>query len=200
VSANALRIFVLALACVLAAPVAATITCCVVDGRRICGNPPPAQCVGRERIVMQDGVKRTIEAPLTAEQRAARAAEEARKREAEQKAREQKRRDQALLASYSNEGEIDRAMQRAISHIEKNAEQARNRLDAALRQQQALEKERGLHANKPLTARLQTQIRDNEAEIAAQQQALADKDAQIEAVRERYEANKQRFRELTRKR
>ncbi len=189
-----------ALGALVAAPAAANITCCTVDGKRMCGNPAPPQCLARERTEIKGGVARQIEAPPTAEQRAARAEAEARKKEEEKRIAEAKRRDRALLASYSNEDEIDRAMKRSLAEIERNAQQAQNRLEAALNQKNRLEQEKEFYANKPLPEKLQAQIKDNEAEIAAQRQVLQSKEADIAAVRARFEADRQRFRELTGKR
>jgi len=200
VSTDSLRCVLFALGLAAAAPAVANIVCCTVDGKRVCGNPAPPQCLDRARTELKGGVARQVEAPLTAEQRAAREAEEARKKEEDKRIAEEKRRDRALLASYSNEAEIDRAMQRSLADIERNAQQAQNRLEAALNQKKKLEQEKEFYANKPLPAKLQSQIKDNEAEIAAQQAALQKKDADVGAVRTRFEADKQRFRELTGKR
>lgn len=180
-----------------AGPAAARITCCEVDGKRICGDPPPPQCLTKARTVFgKGGVAKEIEAPLTAEQRAAREAEEARKKEAERQAQEQARRDRALLESYASEKDFDKARDRAIADAEKNAEQAQNRLDAALKQKDKLAKEQEFYQKKPLPAKLATQIKDNENEIAAQEKALQQKDADIAAIRERFDADKARYLQL----
>jgi hypothetical protein len=181
----------------LAVPAFAKITCCEVNGQRVCGDPVPPQCYDKARKEFgKGGATKEIEAPLTAEQAAAREEEKARKKEEEKKIAEQKRRDRALLDSYTTEKDIDKARERAIAEIEKNAEQANNRLDAALKRQKKLEQEKEFYAKKPLPAQLAAQVKDNEAEIAAQQKALAQKDADIAAVRERYEADKQRYLQL----
>lgn len=178
-------------------PAAARITCCEVDGKRFCGDPAPAQCLNKAKKVFNRGVAKEIEAPLTAEQRAARDAEETRKKEEEKKAAEQERRDHALMASYSNAKEIDAARNRAIAEIRRNAEQANNRLDAAQKKQQKLEQEKEFYKKKPLPAPLKSQIQDNEAEIAAQQKALQDKDADIAAINARFDAEKERYLNLS---
>lgn len=181
-----------------AVPVAARITCCDIDGKRTCGDPPPPQCLNKARTVFEKGgVAKAVEAPLTVEQRAARDAEVARKKEEERKAAEQARKDSALRDSYSNEKEVDQARDRAIADIEKNAEQARNRLEAALKRQQKLDQEKEFYKKKPMPAHLQAQIRDNASEIATQQKALELKDADIAAVRERFEADKKRYVQIT---
>jgi len=191
-----LALFALGLS--LSLPVAARITCCDVDGKRTCGDPPPPQCDSRARKVYEKGgVAQRIEAPLTAEQRAARAAEEVRKKEAEKLAAAQARKDRALLDSYSSEAEIDAARDRALADIEKNAEQAKNRLESAQAKQKKLEQEKEFYAKKPLPINLKKQIEDNEREIATQQQALSQKDLDIAAARERFAADKQRYLQLS---
>lgn len=193
---RALFLFVLGVGA--ATPAAALITCCDVDGKRTCGDPPPQQCENKAKTVFnRGGVAKAVEAPLTPEQRAARAAEQARKQEEERRAAEQARKDSALRDSYSHEKEIDYARDRAIADIEKNAEQARNRLESALKKQKTLEQEKEFYQKKPMPARLQAQIKENESEIGAQQKALAQKDADIAAAKERFEADKTRYRQLT---
>jgi hypothetical protein len=182
----------------LALPAAARITCCDIDGKRTCGDPAPPQCVTRAKTVFsKGGVAKEVEAPLTAEQVAARDAEAARKKEEEKKAAEQARKDRALLDSYTNDKEIDAARDRSIADIEKNAEQAQNRLESALAKQKKLEQEKEFYQKRPMPAQLKRQIEDNEAEIAAQQKALTQKDADIAATRERYANDKQRYLQLS---
>lgn len=188
----------LALGLTLSFSAAARIVCCDVNGKRTCGDPPPPQCDTRPKTVFsKGGVAKEIEAPLTAEQRAAREAEEARKKEEEKKAAEQARKDRALLDSYSNEKEIDAARDRSIADIEKNAEQANNRLESARAKQKKFDQEKEFFLKKPMPAHLKKQIEDNEREIASQQKALAQKDVDIAAARERFEADKQRYRQLS---
>lgn len=181
----------------LVAPAASRVTCCDVGGKRTCGDPEPAQCVNKAKTEFtKGGVAKEVEAPLTAEQRAAREADIVRKKEEEKKAAEQARRDRALLDSFSSEKDFDTARDRAIADIEKNAEQAKNRLDAALKKQEKLNKEKEFFQKKPIPQDLQSQIRDNESEIAAQQKALQEKDVRIGEIRARYEADKTRYRTL----
>ena len=182
----------------LAFPAAARITCCEVDGKRTCGDPTPPQCVTRAKTVFsKGGVAKDVEAPLTAEQVAARDAEAVRKKEDEKKAAEQARKDRALLDSYTNEKEIDAARDRSIADIEKNAEQAQNRLETALAKKAKLDQEREFYQKRPLPALLKKQTEDNEREIATQQQALGQKDVDIAAARERYAADKLRYQQLS---
>jgi small-conductance mechanosensitive channel len=176
---------------------AARIVCCEVDGKRSCGDPAPAQCLSRAKTEFtKGGVAKEVEAPLTAEQRAAREAEVAHKKEEERKAAEQTRKDRALLDSFSGEKDFDSARDRAIADIEKNAEQAKNRLEAALKKKKGLDQEKEFYQKKPMPPSLQSQVKDNEAEITAQQKALQEKDTKVEETRVRYESDKARYLKL----
>lgn len=187
-----------ALLLVVSLPASAAITCCDVDGKRTCGNPAPQQCLDKAKKVFgKGGVSQEVEAPLTAEQKAKREAEEARLAEEKKQKLEQERRDRALVNSYSSVKEIDAARDRAIAEIEKNAEQAGNRLESAQAKQKTLNQEVEFYQKKPVPGVLQSRIKDNDAEIAAQQAALQKKDADIAATKERYEAEKTRYRQLT---
>jgi hypothetical protein len=107
----------------LANAVQAGITCCEVDGKRVCGDPMPQSCVSRARTVFdKGGAAKSVAAPLTQAQIEARDAEAARKKEEEKQAAEQARKDSALLDSYTSERDIDAARDRAIADIDKNAE------------------------------------------------------------------------------
>lgn len=177
-----------------AGPAAALVTCCDVDGHRTCGDPPPRACEIRLRTVYdKSGTMRTIEAPMTAEQRAAREAEELRKKEEDRKAAEQARRDRALTGSFSTAADIDLARDRAVADIEKNAEQSKARLDAALKKQQQLDQEKEFYQKKPMPAPLVKQLEDNAKEIAAYRKAVEQTQADIAATRERFDADKARF-------
>lgn len=177
-------------------PAAARITCCDVDGKRTCGDPPPQQCVSKAKTVFTGGTAKEVEAPLTEEQKAAREAEKVRKAEEEKQAAEQARRDRALTGSYSSEKEIDLALERSISNVEKNASQAKVRLETAQKKQQELATEKEFYLKKPMPAQLKRQVEENEKELAAQETILKQKDADIEALKLRFGEDKKRYQQL----
>ena len=180
----------------LALPAVARITCCDVEGKRTCGDPPPQQCVNKAKTVFTGGTAKEVEAPLTEEQKTAREAEKARKVEEEKQAAEQARRDRALTGSYSSEKEIDQALERSIANIEKNASQAKSRLETAQKKQPELTKEKEFYLKKPMPAQLKRQVEENEKEIAAQEATLKQKDADIEALKLRFGEDKKRYQQL----
>lgn len=192
------RVVLLVVGLGLTLPAAAETVCCDVDGKRTCGDPPPAACNTRAKIIYRKGgVAKEIEAPLTPEQRAAREAEEARKKEEARQAAEQARKDRALLDSFTSVKELDAARDRAIADLEKSAEQAKNRLETALAKQKKLDDEKEFYLKKPLPAQLKRQIDENEREIATQRQALEQKERDVAAVRERFAADRERYLQLT---
>jgi len=192
------RVLLFAIGLGLAMPLAARTVCCDVDGKRVCGDPPPPVCDNRAKIIYsQGGVAKEVEAPLTPEQRAAREAEAARKKEEARRAAEQARKDRALLDSFTSVKDLDAARDRAIADIEKSAEQAKNRLESALAKQKKLDDEKEFYVKKPLPAPLKRQIEENEREIALQRQALEQKEQEIAAVRERFAADRERYLALT---
>lgn len=174
------------------------VVCCDVDGKLTCGDPPPPQCLSRAKtVIRKGGMTKKEEAPLTAEQLAARQAEQVRRKEEEKRAAEQGRKDRALLESYTSAKEIDAARDRLVADIEKNAELAKTRLAAAREKQAKLDQEKEFYrGGQPMPASLKTQLDENTAEMAVQQKALGQKDADIFAVRQRFAADRQRFLQL----
>ncbi|MFN6961337.1 MAG: hypothetical protein ACK4N6_03765 [Rhodocyclaceae bacterium] len=193
-----LRVMLLAFGLGFALPAAADIVCCDVNGKRVCGNPPPPACDSRPKIVyLKGGTVKEVEAPLTPAARAAREAEAARKKEEERKAAEQARRDRALLDSYARVEELDAARDRVIADMEKSAEQAKDRLESALEKQKKLDDEKEFYSKKPMPAQLKRQIEENEREAAMQRQALEQIEKDIAAARERFSADRERYLQLT---
>lgn len=176
------------------------IYCCDdANGRKVCGDFLPPACQGRayEERDNRGFVSKTVEAPLTAEQQARRAAEQARKDEEAKKAAEERRRSLALLATYSSEKDINAARDRALAEVEKNMKQSQQRLDEANKKKKKIESDREFYKGKPLPEQVRADIRDNQKEIEAQQAAVAAKAKEMEEVRSRFADEKKRYLELT---
>ena len=181
----------------LSLPAAARTYCCTdKSGHKVCGDTLPEQCEDRAYKEFGEKGVRTVEAPLTAEQRTQRDAEAARKKEAERAASDQKRKDQALLNTYGNEKDIDLFRDRAIADIESSGKQAQEKYDAAIKRKRQLEKELEFYAKKPVPGSLQSQIKENEIEIQAQTKAIDGKNKAIENTRARFEDDRKRYRAL----
>lgn len=142
-------------------------------------------------------VKKTAPAP-TAEQRQALEEEERKQKEAQHKAAEQKRKDIALMNTYTSEQEIDVTRNRNIRQVEIRIKSAQERiadLQARINQQkQALK----AAADQPAMAKdLERSIQDNEKKVKEIEASITQNRVEIEMLNARYEAEKIRFRELS---
>lgn len=120
----------IATAAALALPAHAAFKCVDEKGRTHIGDTPPEPC---SKVVMYEVTRggqviRTIQPTLTEEQVKARIEEEERKKEADKVAFEQKRKDLALLATYSTESELDVARDRNIDPINSRIKLAQERI------------------------------------------------------------------------
>lgn len=162
-------------------------------------NPPPG-CKDREITEMTTkGVpKKTISAPPTEEQRKAQAEEAARKAEEEKRQKDQARKDKALLDTYTSEKEIDLARDRNLQAVEGTIQNIEARLKSAkVRNAQFTQQSEGFaRQGKPLPEGLKEDTAASQKDVERLQQELEIKNRERDAIRARYEADKQRFREL----
>lgn len=161
--------------------------------------PPAAANQGSAELNRSGNVVRKSE---SAEERQKRLAAEAQAAERKKQADEQARRDRALLSTYTSEKEIDLARDRALEQrglIIKSAQARLKQLEPGTRELE--QKIRAASTNgKPVPEHLRRQYDAKQAEIAEAQRTIKTNEEAMAAIRERYEAEKQRFRELTVKR
>lgn len=174
--------------------------CCEVNGQKTCGDILPAQCAARgyTELNKQGVAVRQVAPPLTPEQQARKEAEEQRKKDEEAALKEQKRKDQALLNTYSNEKEIDLSRSRAEQDVEAQIKQAENKLADGQKRLKKLKDDAEFYKNKTLPPELSKSLRDTEYDIKAQGELIESRKKDLAAVRTRYDADKQRYIELTR--
>lgn len=113
-------------------------------------------------------------------------------------AREAKRRDEALLNTYSSEKEIDLARDRNLLQIEARVNSYTTMLKSAKESLDGLYKERDekTKQNRKIPQSLTEDITEGEALVAKRQKELDTNVKQMEDVKAKYEADKQRYREL----
>lgn len=176
------------------------IFCCQNDkGEKVCSDYLPPACQGRA-YEERDGrgfVVKSVEAPLTAEQLAKREADKAKKDEEAKKAAEERRRNLALLSTYSSEKDINTARDKALAEVDKGAKQAQARLDEALKKKKKIDQDKEFYKGKPLPDDVKAAVRENEKEIAAQTTLVANKNKEKEEVRTKFEDERKRYLELT---
>lgn len=141
---------------------------------------------------------RQTEAALTPEQRQAQAAEAQRKRLLEQKMEDEKRRDRALLDSFTTEKEIDLKRTRDIQQIEINiAAQQTNLKNISDRQTEVKTRIDNItRLQKPVPAQLQDDLERLAREKTKTQAQILEKRKEIVERNLEYEAMKTRFMQL----
>jgi hypothetical protein len=140
---NRMKTLCLAVSAVMALPAQAAFKCVDEKGRTHIGDTPPEQCA---KVVMYEvtrtgTVLRTIQPTLTEEQVKARIAEDEKRKEGEKVAAEQKRKDLALLATYSSEAEVDVARDRNVEPIQGRIKLAKERITAIDKRNKELDEE-----------------------------------------------------------
>jgi hypothetical protein len=197
----------IAIAAILAAlPLASeaqTYRCIAKDGKRYYGSIIPAECQGRpvELLNPQGLVVKRIDPEGAEKERLAKEASEARKRQEEAAARETARRNQALLATYTSEKDIDDARARALSENTKATQLVENRLDTLRNQHAGYQKDLESYKGKgEAPAILRENLKVVEADLEAQQQILDVKKREVEAINARYDDDKKRYSALSRPR
>lgn len=136
---------------------------------------------------------------LTPDERRAKEEEAARKRDEAEAALERKRRDKALLNTYTNVKEIDLARNRNLQQIEARLNSVNSQLKLANDDQLGLQKEADgfTKANRKIPKSLQEDLQESAARLTKLQQDLEKAKAEKAAVEARYDGDKARYKELT---
>lgn len=136
---------------------------------------------------------------LTPEERRAKEEEAAKKRSEAEAALEQKRRDKALLNTYTNVKEIDLARNRNLQQVEARINSINSQLKMANDNQLSLQKEADgiTKAGRKIPKSLQKDSAESQARLTGLQQDLEKAKAEKAAVEARYDEDKARYKELT---
>lgn len=199
--AASLALLLVSLTAALPAGAAARIFCCNDDhGKKVCGDILPPACVGRAyREIGANGVVvREVEAPLTEEQRALRAVEERRRKDAEEAAKEQRRLDQALLQTYGSEADIEMMRKRAEADTHAGIKAAELKIVEAKKRRQKFEDEAEFYKKSTVPPEVEKGLKDADFEIQAQQNLIEAKQKELEIIKAKYDEDKRRYLELKR--
>jgi hypothetical protein len=176
--------------------------CCIdVNGKQVCGDLLPQACYGRayRELGPSGQTLRIIEAPLTAEQRAARNAEEAQRKVEEEILRERQRKDQALLNTYGSEKDIELMRLRALADVHKSINGAENRIAEIRTERKVFENEAEFYKKKKLPPEVQKGLRDADYEIKAQEYLIESKKKELDLIRIKYDEDLRRYQEIARR-
>ena len=144
-------------------------------------------------------IAKEVGAPLTPEQKAEQIVENRRRKQLEDSSREQRRRDQALLDTYATPEDIDFAQQKAEADVNFAILATIARIDAARTKRKKFEDEAEFYKKKMLPPSLDQDLRALDHEIKLQQDLLSMKRRDFEAIKAKYDADRRRYFELTRK-
>lgn len=160
--------------------------------------PPQYAGQGSSELSQKGTVIKKTDAALTPEQRKAKEGELAQKTEEERKKEELRRRDRALLNTYTSEQEIDLVRDRNLQQgelqlqgMDLRIKQIQPRLDERRKQAEAFASKK-----KPVPPDLQQEIQETGKELKHLQDVSKQKRKEMEAIRAKFEDDKKRFREL----
>ena len=157
--------------------------CVGADGKKYYGSSVPPQCVGRpiEELNNQGMVVKRRDAAATADERAKKEADEAEMKKRAAAAKEQGRKDNALLASYTSEKDIESARARALEGVQKQTAEVEQRIAALKKRRDTPNQD----------------VKAIDVDLRAQEGLLASKRKEMGAINARYDEDKKRFAALT---
>ena len=164
------------------------------------GETIPPEYADKDRtVISKEGRTEKKSVSLTPEEIRAKELADEKKRIADEAALEQKRRDSALINTYSNEQEIDLARKRNSQQLDARINSISSQLKTANNNLAGLKKESdGLtKANKPLPASLREDLQESQARLNKLQRDLEKVEQEKAALEARYDADKARYKELT---
>lgn len=182
---------------------AANMFCCSDErGKQACGDILPQACIGRVyREINERGMTvKVIEAPLTAEQRAQRAAEEKQRKEREAIEKEQARLDAALLQTYGSAEDIEVMRKRAQADTQASIAAAEQKIAEARKRRLRFENEAEFYKKKELPPEVRKGLKDADFEIQAQENLIEAKNKELDTIKAKYDEDRRRFLEVSRSR
>jgi hypothetical protein len=175
--------------------------CVDAKGKTYYTQVPPPECLGRDTQELNKSgtlIRRNPAAiPLTPAQEQAREAERKKKIEDEERSKEDRRKNLALLNTYSSERDIEDARTRALKEAQLAIEDTEKRIAGAQKRHQELDAEKEFYVKKPMPFKLKQEITNNEIEIRNQTALLDAKKKEISTINAKYDEDKRRYVELT---
>ncbi|MGZ3238741.1 MAG: DUF4124 domain-containing protein [Burkholderiaceae bacterium] len=169
-------------------------------GKTFTSDRPIPECTSAVREFGSNGqLKRTIPAPLTAEQKKQKQIDDEKLKAGAAAAAEQRRQDRAMLTRYSNEFEINAARKRLLDQEQEQIKRENITIADAEKQLSIANNEMAsykLKNTKPPSA-LTHRIETAETTIQDSQRAIKDHEEQIAQTNLKFDETLKRFRELT---
>jgi hypothetical protein len=147
--------------------------------------------IGKSGVTLKEN-----EGQLTPEQRAAREADQKKKDEEKKRALEVTRRNKALLTTYNNEQEIDRAKEKALQQAEDTIRGIQQKIIDTQQRQLQLQKEVDSYKGKKVPTDLTRSIDEADTDLRTNQQLVVAKRKELDAIRSKFDDEKRVFIEL----
>ena len=187
--------------------------CVDKQGKKHYSSTIPRECLGQpiEQLSRHGTVLKRMDPAAEESARQEQAAQAAKKREEDAAAKEAARRNRALLATYTSEKDIEEARTRALGDNAKRVKDVQSRIAEIRKRQAGYAKEMEFYRDgaaksgaKPKIAaappaKLIEDMRAAEVDLELQEQALASRQKEAEAINARYDEDKRRFKELVRR-
>jgi hypothetical protein len=207
----AFRITVIAAAALIAAPLVAeaqraggteryTYRCTGKDGKKYYGSTIPTACLGMpvDQLNARGIRVKRIDPEGDEKARLEKEAEQKRLADEAQEKRELLRRNRALLATYTNEKDIEAARRRALSDNLRAVKEAQSRIELLRKRRAGYGKEMEFYKESDKAPqKLQDDIRATEVDLEATQGLLEAKQKETESINAKYDDDRRRYRELT---
>src|SRR3989475_8151392 len=160
---------------------------------------PPPECLGRDTQELNKSgtLIRKNPAALSPAQEQAREAERRKKIENEERSKEERRKNLALLNTYSSEKDIEDTRTRALAEAQGAIEDTERRIAGAQKRYKELEAEKEFYVKKQMPFKLRQEIANNEIEIKNLIVLLDAKKKEISTINAKYDEDKRRYVELT---
>jgi len=175
-------------------------TCIDKNGRRLTSDRPIAECRDRVQHELNPSgtIRREIGPSLTAEERAAREAQERRQAEEQAKVTDEKRRVRALLARYPNPAAHDAERRAAMAQIDTLIRVAEQRIADLATQREKLDTEAEFYHRDPsrYPPTLRRQYDENDKQTDVQRRYIERQNAERQRVNERFDAELAQLRQL----
>jgi len=173
-------VFTLLLIAPLAALAQNSFRCTAKDGKKYYGQSVPPQCAGMmvEELSPAGTVVKRVGAPASPDDRAKKEAEEAERQKQATASKEQARRDQALLATYGSEKDVEDMRRRALEDNQRFTDQIQAKI-AGL-------KERASKGDAAAGS-----------ELSMQESLLESKKKEAQAINGKYDDDRKRYLQLT---
>jgi hypothetical protein len=175
-------------------------TCVDARGRKLTSDRPIVDCIDREQKVLNPSgtVRAKVGPSLTAKERDALEAKQKAELEEQARRNEEKRRDRALLTRYPSKQVHDKERALALAQIAVVRQAAAHRVEELLRQRSAINDEMEFYKKDPSKAppSVRRQVDEVTQSLAIQERFIADQDAELKRVNDRFDEELARLKQL----